>query len=84
VRVLEIVIERKIATFSPRPISVVSSVLPRDISRDGFVFEDVDNVTRGVAYDCVDGQAVFYWFPTAFVKDHKRLVISEGNVRIYR
>jgi hypothetical protein len=48
--------------------------------RDGFLFEGLDNVTRGAAYNCVDGQAVFY----RFVKDHKRLVISEENVRICR
>jgi len=75
---------RKITTFSPQPISIVGNVLPYNIGRNAYVFEDVANVTRGVAYDFVDGKEVPYRFPTAFVAQQKHLVFSDGNTRIYR
>ena len=75
---------RKIVTFSSRPLVIVDNVLPQNLTPNTYVFEDVDNVTRGVAYDFVDGVEVPYKFPTEFVAAHKKLVFRDGNVEIFQ
>jgi uncharacterized membrane protein len=75
---------RKIATFSTRPMWIVSNVLPQNITREGYVFVDVTNMKKNAAFVFYNGNELPYRFPTDFLKANKHRVYTNGQTEIWQ
>jgi uncharacterized membrane protein len=75
---------RKIATFSNRPMWIVSNVLPQNITREGYVFVDVTNMQKNAAFVFYNGNELPYRFPMDFLKANKHLIYTNGQTEIWQ
>lgn len=75
---------RKIATFSSRPMWIVSNVLPQNITRNGYVFVDVTNMQKNAAFVFYNGNELPYRFPMDFLKANKQRIYTNGQTEIWQ
>ncbi len=76
---------RRLCTYLRKmPVQSERGVSPPSVKFEQLRAEMVSRVeasTQVDPYDCIDGQAVIYRFPTEIVKDHNCPVIYARNVR---
>ncbi len=68
-------------------ITTVDGLTPGSIQRESFVVLANQNVTDyrvSFYYTAAAGELVFYRTPTNFLDDHKNLVYSSGDTKVYR
>ncbi len=75
---------KKITTFAPQKIWVIDNVLPKNITKDSYVFVSDTNKTKGAAYVFYQGKETNYRFPTEFLYEQKDTIYSNGGSEILR
>lgn len=61
-----------------------NDILPWTIDRDAYVFASYPEVTNGTVTTYVKGSFVTYNYPAKSLEEHKDLLYSNGNAKIYR
>lgn len=74
---------RKIGVFSNSSIWVNNSVLPQNITKNGYVYSGYTNTLKGLSYVFYKGE-VPYAFPKKFLNNNKNLIYSNGETKIYK
>lgn len=74
---------RKITVFSNNSIWVKNSILPQNITKDGYVYSGFTNTLKNLSYVFYKGE-VPYAFPKKFLNENKDLIYSNGETEIYK
>ncbi len=76
--------KKKITAFGNRPIWVIDNVLPRNITKDSYIYVSRVNRTEQTAYVFYQGRELDYRFPTTFLAKHKKVVYVNQDIEILK